>query len=113
VVQYLDRVSLTCVGAGATRTGVIGKTLPMTSVYPIVTDNLLDSVVGGRDNLLTYWGIAGSPGMPGIMQGTIDPEGAITAKQGATYHRWNGDASAVYLKQTGAGNTGWVAVTVP
>ena len=46
-----------------------------------------------ENNLLTYWGVAGSPSLLGIMQGAIDPEAAITSKQGTTYHRLNGDSS--------------------
>ncbi len=88
-----------------------------TSGIPIVTGNLLDGaatgVVGGANNRLTYWGVAGSPGLLGILHGTIDPEGVITSMQGTTYQRLNGDASAMYLKRTGTGNTGWVAITVP
>lgn len=38
------------------------------------------------------------------------PEGAITATVGSTYRRMDGGAAtAFYVKETGAGNTGWVA----
>src|SRR5262249_15832002 len=88
-----------------------------TSGIPLVTGNVLDSaatgVVGGPGNLLTYWGVAGTPGLFGMLQGTIDPEGTITSQQGTTYQRLNSDASALYFKQTGTGKTGWVALTVP
>jgi len=88
-----------------------------TNGIPLVTGNVLDStatgVVGGTGNLLTYWGVAGTPGLLGILQGTIDPEGVIPSQQGSTYQRLNGDASALYFKRTGTGKTGWVALTVP
>lgn len=38
------------------------------------------------------------------------PEGAITAGVGSTYHRRNGGAATTfYVKESGTGNTGWVA----
>lgn len=46
----------------------------------------------------------------GIFTGTGDPEGAVTASVGSTFHRTDGGAStSFYVKESGAGNTGWVA----
>ncbi len=43
-----------------------------------------------------------------IRDGSGTPEGSVTAPVGSTYHdRTNG---ALYLKVTGAGNTGWLAI---
>jgi hypothetical protein len=42
-----------------------------------------------------------------ILSGTGDPEGAVTAPAGSEYHRTNG---TVYVKASGSGNTGWLAV---
>lgn len=42
--------------------------------------------------------------------GTGSPEGAVTAPVGARYRRRDGGAStSLYIKETGTGNTGWVA----
>ena len=46
----------------------------------------------------------------GIFTGTGDPEGAVTASVGSTFHRTDGGASTTfYVKESGTGNTGWVA----
>jgi len=45
-----------------------------------------------------------------IRFGTGTPEGAVTAPVGTLFLRSDGGASTtLYVKQTGAGNTGWVA----
>jgi hypothetical protein len=42
--------------------------------------------------------------------GVGDPEGRIVAPVGATFQRSDGAAgSTFYVKESGAGNTGWVA----
>lgn len=42
--------------------------------------------------------------------GSGTPEGAVTAPVGTTYHRTDGGAgTSLYVKESGAGNTGWVA----
>lgn len=53
----------------------------------------------------------------GIVLGTVKdlagsgtPEGAVTAPIGSTYRRTNGGAgTSFYVKESGTGNTGWVA----
>lgn len=45
-----------------------------------------------------------------IQTGQGTPEGVITAGVGALYLRTNGSASTtLYVKESGTGNTGWVA----
>lgn len=50
-----------------------------------------------------------------VLQGTIrrgagTPEGAVTAPVGAVFVRSDGGASTtLYVKESGTGNTGWVA----
>ncbi len=47
---------------------------------------------------------------PSIMTGTGSPEGAVTAPIGKAYLRTDGGASTtLYVKESGTGNTGWVA----
>lgn len=52
----------------------------------------------------------GSAADVGICSGSGTPEGAVTANVGSIYLRTNGGAlTSFYVKETGAGNTGWVA----
>jgi len=45
-----------------------------------------------------------------IVVGTNTPEGAITAPVGSLFLRTNGGATTtLYVKESGTGNTGWVA----
>lgn len=45
-----------------------------------------------------------------IKVGTATPEGAVTADVGTLFIRTDGGASTVlYVKESGTGNTGWVA----
>lgn len=47
---------------------------------------------------------------PSINVGAASPEGAVTANQGSTYMRTaGGAATSFYVKESGTGNTGWVA----
>lgn len=46
----------------------------------------------------------------GIFHGTGSPESVVTGAIGSTFHRTDGGASTtLYVKESGAGNTGWVA----
>ncbi len=46
----------------------------------------------------------------GIFSGTGTPEGSVTASVGSTFHRTDGGAlTSYYVKESGSGNTGWVA----
>lgn len=60
------------------------------------------------DPILTLENTGTNPGESPIHIGNRNPEGAVTASQGAWYYREDGDNSTVYFKQTGTGNTGWV-----
>ena len=45
-----------------------------------------------------------------VISGPGAPEGAVTAGQGTLYLRTDGGASTtLYVKESGSGNTGWVA----
>lgn len=55
-------------------------------------------------------GIAGAVNSLYQRVGSGTPEGVVTAPVGAVYHRTNGGAgTSFYVKESGAGNTGWVA----
>lgn len=46
-----------------------------------------------------------------VLKGTGSPEGAVTAPVGSLFLRTDGAADTVlYIKESGSGNTGWVAV---
>jgi hypothetical protein len=45
-----------------------------------------------------------------VITGTGSPEGAVTAPVGSMYTRADGGAgTTLYIKESGTGNTGWVA----
>lgn len=49
-------------------------------------------------------------GWPGDVAGAGSPEAAVAAPPGSTYRRTDGGAgTCLYVKETGTGNTGWVA----
>lgn len=50
----------------------------------------------------------GGGGGGGGLVGDVDPEGAVTATPGVTY--WDKTGIALYVKQTGTGNTGWFKI---
>ena len=53
----------------------------------------------------------GSETGPLTTSGTGSPEGAVTAPVSSMYHRTDGGTdTAVYRKESGTGNTGWVAI---
>lgn len=63
-----------------------------------------DLTIGGK----LYW--TGSTVFD--FSGTGSPEGVLTASIGSIYRRTNGAAgTTLYVKESGSGNTGWVAIT--
>jgi hypothetical protein len=56
----------------------------------------------------------GGPGALKVQTGTGTPEGAVTGAIGDIFLRTNGSAgTSFYIKESGAGNTGWVPGTTP
>lgn len=52
----------------------------------------------------------GSENVAGLYSGTGTPEGAVSAPVGSVYRRGDGGTSTtLYVKESGTGNTGWVA----
>jgi hypothetical protein len=46
-----------------------------------------------------------------VVTGSGSPEGAITAPVGSLYMRSDGGTdTSIYIKETGSGNTGWIAI---
>ncbi len=49
-------------------------------------------------------------GSPTISSGSGNPNGVVTASVGSMYTRTDGGAgTTLYIKESGSGNTGWVA----
>jgi len=54
----------------------------------------------------------GSTTGPIFVSGTGSPEGVVTAPVGSEYKRIDGGVgTTMYSKETGSGNTGWVAIS--
>lgn len=71
------------------------------------TINLSNFAVTGFTALTTQ---SGASTVIGWYQGTGSPEGAVTARIGSFYSRYDGGAvTSFYVKESGTGNTGWVA----
>lgn len=76
-----------------------------------VTDNTL-SFGGASNRIANVYGRQFRPGAgtPIWTSGTGTPEGAVTAPVGSLFTRTDGGAgTTMYVKESGAGNTGWVA----
>jgi hypothetical protein len=81
-------------------------------------DTTLATFVDGRaQTMLAGQGLAwitGTTGTPTNIcrdtAGNGSPEGVVTANKGSTYRRFDGGAATCfYVKESGTGNTGWVA----
>ena len=66
-----------------------------------------------ESNAVTYAEITGKPAsLALIFSGTGTPEGAVTAGIGSIFLRTDGGVgTSLYSKTSGAGNTGWTAIT--
>lgn len=68
--------------------------------------------------LITLAGVRGDPIgnalVPPVLTGTGSPEGAVAGTVGTVYRRTDGGvATTFYVKESGTGNTGWVAYGSP
>lgn len=73
--------------------------------WDIYSDSTRDSVLKGKLRLGAIGGTA-----PFITGGSGTPEGVLTAPIGSLWMRSDGGANtSLYVKESGAGNTGWVA----
>lgn len=73
--------------------------------------NLIDAQVGGTSKFrVDTMGKISINNGPTISSGTGTPEGVVTAPVGSLYTRTDGGAgTTLYVKESGTGNTGWVA----
>ena len=73
--------------------------------WSIYSDSARESVFKGPVRIGTAGGTA-----PLVTSGAGSPEGVLTAQIGSIYMRTDGGAlTTLYVKETGTGNTGWVA----
>lgn len=84
--------------------------VPMADGIPIVVAKLQRSAPTDPFTLPVALKVSGTTG-PGLYAGSGSPEGSVTAEIGSLYQRSNGSTgTAVYRKESGSGNTGWVAI---
>lgn len=80
-------------------------------LYPAESDNVRDiGFIGGRVRRTHSTEFRPGDGNPIWTSGSGTPEGVVTAPVGSLFTRTNGGAATtLYVKESGAGNTGWVA----
>ena len=83
-----------------------GLTADIIEVYDTANVKKFAIAPSGRAKLLNGADVNG----PLILSGSGTPEGAVSAPVGSLYMRSDGSTNtAIYRKETGTGNTGWVA----
>lgn len=108
-VSYLAGVETQCQNlSGHTVTTSYGVLIDSnagvaTTNWAVYSPGNVNSLFGGPIVMGTTTG-------PSIRTGSGSPEGAVTAPVGSLYTRTDGGANTtLYVKESGAGNTGWVA----
>lgn len=113
-------------GAFATRVKVYGNMLKNTSTAVLKSGDFGTSGSGNGDwdnfnssgfgpyadhrYVGRLWFGAASQSVPSISSGAGSPEGVLAAQKGSMYLRTDGGAAtSIYVKESGTGNTGWVA----
>ncbi len=93
--------------AGGTLTGaLLGTTLSLSSTLAVTGTITGSSSIQAAASSGFILGASG----PKILSGAGDPEGAVTAPMGSVWLRNDGSTSTtLYIKTSGAGNTGWTA----
>lgn len=65
----------------------------------------------GAPGIIPNIGWNAGPFSPGLTQGAGSPEGVVVARIGSMFSRTDGgQATTIYYKESGIGNTGWVAI---
>lgn len=106
--------SAACVSLDIAGTGTAAQGIFIDATGGGTTGDLMDVRNNGNQLFklqsvgLTRPVLALGNGGPTISMGTNTPEGAITAPVGSLFLRTDA-ATSLYVKQTGSGNTGWVA----
>lgn len=100
-------------GAGAADVGIIDTKSSSTSQIRFRIGGVetfrydTNSIQPGAGKWIEF----GTSGGPSVKSGTGAPEGVVTSKAGSLWLRSNGAAgTTLYVKQSGTGNTGWLAI---
>ena len=96
------------------RDSASGSGTPVT--LQIETERATGSFIRGRRSSTTYYDVRADGTVAILSTGVLravgagSPEGVLTAPVGSTYQRTDGGAgTCFYVKESGSGNTGWVA----
>lgn len=103
--------------------GVIASGVSRYGVYTTTTDRVIVAhcdmkdatsatkiLVSGATTFIVQDNIEAVTSIPSTSYGSGSPEGAVTAPIGSTFQRLDGGAgTTLYVKESGTGNTGWVA----
>ena len=72
--------------------------------------NIIDGIINDIKKLKKRVDSLEVVGRPKTFSGSGSPEGALAAPIGSLYLRSDGGANTtLYIKESGAGNTGWIA----
>lgn len=94
----------------ATVAGTYLRTSTTGSIYLEVGPGAYKVTVSASSMTLATGVALTLPGGPTVKTGTGTPEGAVTSAVGSLFLRTDGGASTtLYVKESGTGNTGWVA----
>jgi len=99
--------------AGPSRRGGTGGTCTVGASARQTTIGGAAIEIGSASVAPTFPGgmVLGASTDPQMYRGSGSPEGVVTAVVGSVYqNRTGGEATTLYVKETGSGNTGWVAV---
>ncbi|WP_420179702.1 right-handed parallel beta-helix repeat-containing protein [Paenarthrobacter sp. TA1.8] len=92
--------------------GTLGIVIDETAVDTLLRGGQIAPTVTTPFQIAAPIRVGGTPGSGSITNwmGTGSPEGVVTARVGSDYKRLDGGVgTATYVKETGTGNTGWVA----
>ncbi len=108
-----------CYSGGATPSGVVVEGILLTGGVALSLQYLVNPTVRNIVASNITWGTGGAATSPvkvaveggtDVWAGTGSPESVVTAGIGSVYRRRDGSAStSLYVKESGAGNTGWIA----
>lgn len=105
---YLSNPSGTAGGTKYVCTNVLSQPTTGSTIH------VVDSDIAGQNLLVETAARYSIVISPVFYRGKGTPEGVVTAPVGAMYERSDGGSgTALYVKETGAGNTGWVAYAAP
>lgn len=94
----------------ATVAGTYLRTSTTGSIYMEVGPGAYKATISSSSLTLATGVALTLPGGPTVKTGTGTPESAVTAPVGSLFLRTDGGASTtLYVKESGSGNTGWVA----